>query len=191
MDGQDQERPYWRRDEDEQESAGEVERYQRQHRSFADKVERVLLQLVVLGLVALVLVQSLQLNRFNNWVLALEGVPVGEVTEWTRTMERSKATTVGGSLASELTVTLASVSRPAAPEVKLLADGRTVGNFAKGELTVTVRPGQELVLDGTGIRQDLTFRVVRTSGLQSPALGRNITVRGDRQSLGVAVPAQR
>jgi len=60
-----------------------LQHFQDRHRSFADRVERVLLRLIVLGLVALGLAQSLGLGRFDL-LSALEGVPVHEVDDWSR-----------------------------------------------------------------------------------------------------------
>jgi len=60
-----------------------LESFQDRHRSLADRVEQVLLRLVVLGLVVLGLAQSLGLGRYGL-VSALEGVPVQEVRDWSR-----------------------------------------------------------------------------------------------------------
>gem|GEM_PF-3167570 len=60
-----------------------LESFQDRHGSLADRVERVLMRLVVLGLVVLGLAQSLGLGRLGL-LSALEGVPVQEVTDWIR-----------------------------------------------------------------------------------------------------------
>ncbi|MBP2016876.1 hypothetical protein J2Z79_000249 [Symbiobacterium terraclitae] len=60
-----------------------IESFQDRHGSLADRVERVLMRLVVLGLVVLGLAQSLGLGRFGL-ISALEGVPVQEVSDWIR-----------------------------------------------------------------------------------------------------------
>lgn len=79
-------RPEWR---DEVESEA-LESFQARHRRFADRVERVLRRLVVLGLVALALAQMLGMGRFSL-LAALEGTPVHEVTDWSRSLRSANA----------------------------------------------------------------------------------------------------
>jgi hypothetical protein len=153
----------------------EIERFQDRHRSLADRVERLLVQLVILGLVALVLVQTLQLNRFSR-LAALEGVAVAEVADWSRSQS--------GDQPASMRVRVVSVTRRTVPEARLLVDGEPVGDFRAGSVEVDVRPGQMLTIDGTGLEGPLTFRVVEASGLASPGLGVSVTTRGDSQSLG-------
>lgn len=153
----------------------QIEEFQDRHRSLADRVERVLVQLVILGLVALVLVQTLQLNRFSR-LAALEGVAVAEVADWSRSHSRDEA--------APMRVRVVSVTRRTVPEARLLVDGEPVGDFRTGSVEVDVRPGQILTVDGSGLEGPVTFRVVEASGLASPGLGLSVTVRGDSQSLG-------
>jgi len=48
------------------------------------------MRLIVLGLVALALAQLLQLSRFNR-LAALEGVPVHELADWSRSLSSRQA----------------------------------------------------------------------------------------------------
>lgn len=159
-----------------------MEEFQDRHRSFADKVERVLIQLVVLGLVALVLVQALQLNRLNR-LIAMEGVPVGEVAGWSGGRVEPVQTATG--LATPMHLKVMSVTRRSLPGASLLVDGRAEGDFGRGWVLVNVRPGQVLTVDGSSYAEPLTFRVVEAAGLAEPKLGISVTTRGDRQRLGI------
>lgn len=177
-------RPYWRDDVEQ----GAVEAFQDQHGTFADRIERMLMRCVILGLVALALSQGLQLNRFTR-LAALEGVPVHEVTDWSRSpaSEGDQATARGrATSAGALTLKVVSVTRRSAPGVRLLVDGKPAGDFAAGSVSVAVKPGQVLSVDGSEAAEPLTFRVVEVAGLASPELGTAVTTRGDRQNLGVA-----
>lgn len=153
------------------------------------------MQLITLGLVALVLVQTLQINgQFRRWsslVEALEGVPWTEVTSWygvasprsgSDLAEASAVPATGQ--AGQPAVTIALINRREATQARLLIDGRSAGDFSHGRLTAVVRSGQELVLDGSQVSDELQFRVVGASGLASPALGSSFSTQGDRRSLG-------
>lgn len=76
--------PDWREARDRE----AVEAFQARHRRLADEVERVLMRLVVLGLVVLALAQTLGMGRLGL-LAALEGTPVHEVTDWSRSLGRS------------------------------------------------------------------------------------------------------
>lgn len=191
MDRHETRRPSWRDDEFEP----EYEAFTGHHRSFADRVERFLMQLITLGLVALVLVQTLQINgQFRRWsslVEALEGVPWTEVTSWygvasprsgSDLAEASAVPATGQ--AGQPAVTIALINRREATQARLLIDGQSAGDFGHGRLTAVVRSGQELVLDGSQVSDELQFRVVGASGLASPALGSSFSTQGDRRSLG-------
>lgn len=160
-----------------------MEAFQDRHQPFADRVERLLMHLVVLGLVILVLVQALQLNRFNRLV-AMEGLPVHEVADWSRALGQETSQVVSGA-AAPMRVKVMSVTRRSVPGAKLLVDGKIVGDFRTGWLAVDVRAGQVLAVDGAAYATPLVFRVVEVSGLESPGLGSSVTTRGDRQRLGV------
>jgi len=83
-------RPDWREERDRE----AVEAFQARHRRLADEVERVLVRLVVLGLVALALAQMLGMGRFGL-LAALEGTPVQEVSDWSRSLTKSESLPYG------------------------------------------------------------------------------------------------
>lgn len=180
MDRQEPRKPYWRVEEEEQE---EVVAFQDRHRSFADKVERVLVQMVILGLVLLVLVQAFQLNRLTR-LMALEGLPVGEVASWIPAPVAEPLQAVSGTT-GPMRLRIVLRTRRSAPEARLRVNGNIVGNFQEGSVTVDVRPGQVLAIDGTAYREALTFRVVERTGLDAPELGAQVTTQGDQQQLGI------
>ncbi len=174
-------------------------------RSLADWVERILLQLVILGLVALVLVQALWTQpTLRKWaVLAdqLEGVNWGELLPRRSADLSPPASGNAAALAAGAAngparavtgrvptgqVTVMLMSRRSAPGVKLLVDGLPVAEFSRGAASVKVLPGQQLAVDGRAEPTTLTFRVVATSDLQEPALGTQVITFGDLRPLGTA-----
>jgi hypothetical protein len=185
---EEQRRPYWRADDaggrHETEETEEIEHFQDRHQSFADKVERLLMHLVILGLVALVLVQAFQLYRFN-WMVAQEGVPVKEVAAWSEAIAAEIGAEPASAAAAALRLKVMSVSRRSAPDAWLLVDGKAAGHFGTGSVEVQVRPGQVLAVDGSAYREELTFRVVEVTGLAAPGAGAQVKTRGDVQRFGV------
>lgn len=195
--------PYWR---DEGDEAG-AQRFQERHQTFSDKVERFLMQLVILGLVGLVLVQTFQVmptvRRLTNLVEALEGTPWNEALAWRGDDEGEGTGAVAWQAASggpavapvsgtsrSLTLTVDLVSHRSAPDARLLLDGQPAGTFADGRISLQVKPGQVVVIDGGELAEARIFRVIEASGLASPPLGAQVSTRGDQQRLGVVRPAQ-
>lgn len=152
------------------------------------------MQLVVLGLVALVLVQTLQVipavRKLSNLVEAMDGVPYGQVTAWQNGAGTGTApetmTPVAATTAASASVTVQCMTKREAPRADLLVDGKVVGHFSAGSVTAQIAPGQILSVDGSAYSEPLTFRVVAAPGLSSPALGTNVTTRANRQVLGTA-----
>lgn len=170
--------------------------FQEAHGTFSEKVERLLMQLVILGLVALVLVQTLHINsaarRMINFVEAREGVTWNEVTAWQSSLDTGSLASASepdavpaGADAPTAVLTVDSLTAPSLPAVRLLVDGQEAGTFAQGRVTHRVRPGQTLVIDATAVKQPLKFRVSGNGGLQSPAVGTEVETRGNVKDLGV------
>ncbi|MDB4896944.1 MAG: hypothetical protein JWN15_3206 [Firmicutes bacterium] len=184
MAGKQHDRPY-RRDKDNEDNEADVQAFQGRHRSFSDRLERFVMQLVILGLVGLVLVQTLQvipgLRRQMSLVDALEGVTPNERSAWSQLFGTSGPATTP---APPLTVTVVLASQRSAPEATLLVDGKAVGNFAGGSVTANVKPGQVVAVDGTGSSQALIFRVVGALGVASPEIGLTVTTHRNQQRLG-------
>lgn len=182
--------PPWREDD----GGSEYRTFQHTHRTLADRVERFLMQMVILGLVALVLVQTLQvvpfIRRQMSLTEALEGISHEEYLAWLPA--GSGAASGGEGLAlspvsserSPLSLTVVLVSQRSAPGARLLVDGQVAGTFASSALTVAVAQGQLVEVDGSQVAEELTFRVVGAPGLANPALGTSVVTRGNRRSLG-------
>jgi hypothetical protein len=190
----DERRPYWR-DEDESDMQDlDAEQFNERHRRFSDRVERFLMQVIILGLVALVLVQTVavipSVRKFTSLVEALEGVPAGDYLAWSGAMgdgpmgeTQLQAAPVDGAV-QRYSLTVILTNRRTAPDAHLLVDGRSAGSFAKPTLTVKVRRGQRVSVDGSSSPEKLTFRVVGAVGLTSPALGTTVSTQGDTTPLG-------
>jgi len=188
-------------DPPEREDGGQAyQRFQERHRSLADRVERFLMQLVILGLVSLTLVQTLQVVPFIRRQIsvteALEGISTAELMAWMPAGSEEAARAFGVSVTpvsssqGPLTLTVVLVSRRSAPEARLLVDGKPVGTFASSTVTVVVMPGQKVEVDGSQVPEELTFRVMGAPGLLTPAPGTSVVTRGDRRSLGIVQAAE-
>ncbi len=187
MDRLDQRKPYWRNaDEDQDEEIDDYAHFQASHRSLSEKVERFLMHVVIIGLVALTLVQTLHTNatarRMLNLVEGLEGIPWEQVTAWTN--DRERATPVA-SMVPPIVLTVVCVTNRSVPEARLLVNGRSVGTFKDGSVSVTVLPGQSIEIDASQTSTLLSFRVVGPSDLISPVLGSSVTTNRSVSALGV------
>jgi len=189
------------------EAEGDVEEYQQTHRRLSDRVERLLMQLVILGLVGLVLVQSMALyppvRRMINLLEGQDGYALQQDSPvWQQLVERARSTLTAaneepqpqvvpaGAAAANLSITVVLMNAPSAPQAKLLVGGKVAGHFEGGTVTCPVQAGQMVAVDGTGTDQELTFRVVAAPGLSQPVLGHEVTTRGNRQNVGMVRPAQ-
>lgn len=187
----------------------DLEAFQKRHRGLSDRVERVLMQLVILGLAALALVQTLEMSpavrRMANLTEGIDGVAVSDEKAWAAVWNQpavsasSQTGTTGGNQASgqagsavsnpaagTYTVSVVLMTAPSAPDVSLLVAGRKVATFREVRVDVPVRPGQLLEIDATGHAGALSFRVVKTGGLTTPEPGLQVEAHGNRISLGVA-----
>lgn len=181
----------------------EAQAFEQRYVRFSDRLERFLMQAVILGLVGLTCIQTLYVfppvRRVANAVEALEGIPEEAVTAWNQygggAATPASATTAGAATpgtggavtpAGTGTLTIQLSSKRSAPEVTLLIDGRPAGSFASGKVTARVAAGQSVVIDGSRAREKLDFRVVGSTGLSRPALGTVAVTRSDRRSLGLA-----
>jgi hypothetical protein len=180
----DQRKPYWREADDGKDD--DYDHFQDSHRSLSDKVERFLMHVVILGLVALTLVQTLHTNRtasrMLNLVEGLEGVPWEHVTAWTNDQQLAVPVTAA---VTPIVLTVVCLTSRHVPEARLLVNGSPVGTFKDGSVSATVLPGQSVLIDGSQTSTVLSFRVVGPSNLLSPALGSSITTRQSIESLGV------
>lgn len=144
----------------------------------AERVERFLLRLVVLSLVALVGVQSLlaygPFRPYLSYVDRLEGL------EGQPVMLKSNG---GGSGGWDLTITL--VSQPRAPRALLLLNGKEAASFERAEVTLKVKEGDLVEVDGTLYRNPLQFRVTATAHeILEPAAGLEVVTRRSVELVG-------
>jgi len=171
-----------------------MQEFEATHRRLSDRVERVLMQLVILGLVAVVLVQTLAMNpslrRRLNLLEGTDGYALSEELSQAETltllpspMETPAASPAATGQLYSLTVHLETTR--SAPRARLLVAGKAVADFAEGRATAPVSVGDLVAVDGSQYERDLTFRVVAAQGLDPALLGKEVTTRGDRQSIGV------
>ncbi|MDF2628687.1 MAG: hypothetical protein K0R39_2518 [Symbiobacteriaceae bacterium] len=173
------------------------------HRRLSDRVERVIMQFVILGLVAVVLYQTFatipSLRAKLNLMEGTDGLALREDSSWWRALApgatekqaggspAAVSAAAGQAAAAEkhsLTVLLETTR--SAPKVKLLVGGRAVATFATGQVSAQVKAGELIAIDASSDDRELTFRVVKSEGLTSPALNAEVTTQGDQKSLGVA-----
>lgn len=146
--------------------------------TLAERLERVLLRLVVLSLVALVGAQALlsygPARSYLSYVERLEGLEVRPV------VLKSNG---GGTGGWKLTITL--VSQPRAPRAVILLNGKEAATFAGPEVTLQVKPGDLLEVDGTLYRNPLQFRVTATAPeMSEPATGLEIVTSRSVELVG-------
>ncbi|HWI61368.1 MAG TPA: hypothetical protein VNT75_06010 [Symbiobacteriaceae bacterium] len=159
-------------------------------RRVSDRIERLLMQLVILGLVLVVLVQSLAvspaLRRKLNLLEGAEGYALTENSSWWSVLTGGTSETASAPApAKKYTVTVQLQTRRTAPKATLLVDGKAVSDFRTGQATVLVEPGEVIAVDGREYAEPLTFRVVVAQGLSSPPLGEEFSTRAGTKTLGV------
>lgn len=161
-------------------------------RSASEKVERTLLQLVLIGLVALVLVQTLHTNRdLAKVLLALDGLEGVDLNTLIMQPQAPPEPVVDRAVPAmerhvRPSITVILVTRRSEPSAVLQIDGVPAGDFRHGSVTVQVEPGREIAVDGRAIKGRLRFRVVAAPGLSEPAWGKEVETEGNRQVLGIA-----
>lgn len=132
-------------------------------RRLVRRLERGALRLLVLSLAALALCQYLWGERVQTTFLPDPSL-----------MESWPAD--GDVAAGRLDVLL--VSRPAAPGVALLVNGRRVAEFTAARVSAAVNDGDVLAVDARGFAESLAFCVVGASPrLVRPTPGQRFTAR--------------
>ena len=117
-------------------------------------LEKVLLQAVILGLVGLVVVQGL-----------LTGDPVRRTLNLAEKFEyqalqgdQSWETTAPGRQTA--TVILRLEGFPSLRQARVMLNGRRAGDFSQREVTLKVRAGDELAIDGSYYRMPLKIKLI-------------------------------
>lgn len=147
----------------------------------AERVEGFLLRLAVLGLLLLVVSQALlgndSMRALLSYVDQLEGVVYDPATPVTG--EAPGASFLSPGSIDVLTVSVALVNRPRAPGVLLRVNGVSAADFAEPHITLEVRPGDRLEIDGRALDELLVFRIVDASpALVMPQEGMELRVEG-------------
>lgn len=125
----------------------------------------------VFGVAALILVQSWLYGGLRDTsLMAVERFENGDPAA-ARPVMTGPVRSLG-----RLTIQLTNL--PVAPGVQVLVNGTPVSDFANGRVSLAVRPGDVVEIDGSRHRGQLTFRVVASEGDASRLLGQEITVRG-------------
>lgn len=137
-------------------------------------VEKALVRIAVLGLIALVVGQAVRADPGDRWL-------------WTFAdpLEARPDLLPATARPAPLVLTLALEGGEAAPEVAVLVNGRRAAAFSGPSVTVRVSPGDELAVDARCCRRDLRVRVAEASpGLTRPAVGLRIRPGGGIAALG-------
>lgn len=137
-------------------------------------VERVLVRLAVLGLVALVVGQAVVADPGGRWLMTFADP-----------LEARSDLVPVTAASAPLALTLALEGAEAAPGVAVLVNGRRAAAFTGPTVTVRVNPGDEVAVDARCCRSDLGVRVSRAGpGLVRPTVGLRIRPGGGIAALG-------
>lgn len=137
-----------------------------------EKWEKILFRVIIFGLVALVVAQSLlttdSMRLYLSWAERLEGEPYQEWSQGSaRVMEAESL------IFAYVTIELEDYSSLA--KANLLINGKQVTDFRNKKVIVKVYPGDVIELDGSFYRRPVDFKVVRTSpNILEPALNHKV-----------------
>jgi hypothetical protein len=176
---------------DQERETAQWQAYRKTYRSFAAKVERRLIEAAVLVLVALVLIQGLMAVPIGERLLSLaaflEGEPQVAVTSWLGEAQRQGQTALApgtGAPWGQPSLTLQVEGGGNLPGLRLLVDGKVRGDFGTGSLTLAVRAGEHLTLEGTGLKGTPTIVITGAPGIRQPKLGARVTLTNGRAEVG-------
>jgi len=145
-------------------------------------VEQLFLRLVVLGLMALVLVQLWQRGTISQWLQLsqFEGNALSREQQ-----QAASGAGVPATAPEPVTVTVTLVNAATAPDVRLMVGDREAGRFSGGTVTVAAPAGAALTIDPGRDARLLSFRVTALSDRsRQPRLGTQVTTRGAPVELG-------
>lgn len=165
--------------------------YRTTYRRFSLRMERGLIRVAILALLLLLAVQVVLVvprgERLLSLAAFLEGEPAPAVTSWLGEAERRGEVAVSGGAGApwaEPSITLQVEGGAKLSGVKLFIDGKVVGDFGKGSLTLAVREGAALSVQGAGLKRPPTLVVTRTAGLTQPKLGSRWVLGSEWTPLG-------
>lgn len=155
------------------------------------RVERGLVRLALGALLLLLAVQVILVvprgERLLSLVAFLEGEPTPPVTSWLGEAQRRGEIAVSGGAGApwaEPSLTLQVEGGAKLPGLKLYVDGKPAGDFAQGSLTLAVKEGAALSVQGVGLKRVPTLLVTRTAGVAQPKLGSRWVLGSEWTPLG-------
>jgi hypothetical protein len=179
---------------DQEREPAQWQAYRKTYRSFAAKVERRLIEVAVLVLVALVVIQGLMAvprgERLLSLAAFLEGEPQVAVTSWLGAAQRQGQTALApgtGAPWGQPSLTLQVEGGGQLLGLRLLVNGQVRGDFGTGSLTLAVREGERLTLEGAGLKGKPTIVVTGAAGIRQPKLGARVTLTDGQAEIGRVV----
>lgn len=158
-------------------------------RRFLERIERIILRLAVLSLVAVVLTQGViavgSLRWTLRWSERLEDIPVGYVVQ-PAAYQGSREENI--TLWPPVMITFGISPFSALPQSRLLVNGVERARFSQPVVVVSVNPGDMVEVDSRYYRFPVTYTVDSgSSGLISPQPGRTYTAQQNVVILGRVV----
>jgi hypothetical protein len=160
--------------------------YRTTYRSLSGRVEQWLIRVAILALLFLVLVQAVLVlprgERLLSLAAFLEGEPAPAVTSWLGAAQRRGEVVLPAGVGApwaEPSLTLQVEGGAKLPGLKLLVDGRVVGDFSKGALTLTVRDGAALSVTGGGGKRPPVLVTSSAVGVTYPKVGDRWVLKSD------------
>ncbi|ATW24097.1 hypothetical protein [Candidatus Formimonas warabiya] len=147
-----------------------------------DKGEKILLRVIIVGFVALVVVQSMltsdSMRFYLSWAERLEGQPLQEWSNPSARVMESESTVF-----AYLTVELADFSSLA--KARILINGTEVADFRNKQVTIKVYPDDLIEIDGSFYDRRLKFEIIGVSdSIGEPTLHQVIQTYRSVTSLG-------
>lgn len=141
-------------------------------RRFANRVEKILVRIIVLGLVLMVVVQGLMtsdsLRLYLSWGERMEGQSL-EYPASSINNENEDAGTVQSPYA---TLTIAIDKFSSLPEAFIMINGAKTASFDKRELKIKVMAGDKVEIDSKAYDLPVDYRIIDVSNnLAYPAKG--------------------
>ncbi len=149
---------------------------------FLDYVEGVLLRVALIGLILLILGQTVLGQDLTMVFMSYADRLSFNPLEPQRPVVKD---VFGPTEKRQAVLAFQLVSHPSAPGLVLLVNGVPSGEFIDDRVTITVHEGDELVLDGSALDGTYTVRVTLVGGNVSfPPEGEEFSIEGDELVIG-------
>ncbi|HEY3314685.1 MAG TPA: hypothetical protein VGL40_05305 [Bacillota bacterium] len=160
------------------------------YKTWTQRVEGSLLRVTIALCVLLVVAQTFlardEARRYLSYVDRLEGVSldVALADEGVAGAVGARSSVAKPSLQGPWLV-LRLEGRNSADSAVVLVNGQPVARFSRAEVTIPVKDGDLLEIDGASYRSELRFRVSRaSSGVTEPVIGTEVICRRDIALMG-------